>query len=392
MSWDRLKFVQYRPAQDFSLIEEHWRALCRQCDHSYFLSWGWMSTWLKSLPAENDVRLMVGFHEGQPAVAFFVGLSEKRRYGAFHSRVLSLNATGIPYFDQLYVEYNSILTIPPLQADVELLFRALNGMPWDEFYLPGLSRQFMETVHSPRNGGGTFRALVEEQSTASFVDLEQVRAAGMDYLRFLSSNRRSQIRRSIKEYEKEGKIEVVEANTPQEALAFLERLAALHQKEWQRRNRAGAFANEYFFQFHKDLVAGRFSQGEIQLLKIATSKTELGYLYNFIYNGRVYFYQSGFNYLPGNVYRPGLVAHYYAILHNAEAGKFIYDFLAGEADYKTSMATASEDVYWVRIFRSPALFLMGRWVNAIKTRIKSVPWLANRLKKLRNLAFFGGPS
>jgi len=392
MSDDRLKFVQYRPVDDFPLIEEHWQALSRQCGHHYFLSWGWMSTWLKSLPEDNDVRLIVGFHDRLPVMAFFAGLSRKRRYGIFRSRVVSLNTTGIPYFDHLYLEYNSILASPSLQADVELLFRAVNGMPWDEFNLPGLNRQFMGTVNSLLDGGGKFRALMDEQSAASFVDLEQVRASGMDYLRFLSSNRRSQIRRSIKEYEKEGEIEVIEAKNPQEALAFLDRLATLHQKEWQGRDRAGAFANEYFFQFHRDLVLGRFSHGEIQLLKIATSKTELGYLYNFIYNGRVYFYQSGFNYLPGNVYRPGLVAHYYAILHNAGAGKLIYDFLAGDADYKTSMATGSEDVYWVRIFRSPALFLMGKWVNVIKTRIKSVPRIASRLKKLRNFTLTGGQS
>lgn len=378
-----IKFAQYHPVDDHSLVEKHWCALLQECPHHYFLSWGWMSTWLKSLPPQHGIRLIVGFLNDVPALAFFAGLSSKKWGKLFRSRIISLNTTGIPLFDKIYLEYNTVLIRPGLTIDAEGLLRALDGFAWDEFYLPGLSAQFVEQFNDlVNNSEGLFR-VIEQKSAASYIDLEQVREAGMDYLRFLSSNKRNQIRRSIKEYEKDGKIEIQAAKTPYEALEFLEKLAALHQKEWQERGIQGAFSNDYFFQFHRDLVSGRFAHGEIQVLSVSTPNTVLGYLYSFIYNNRVYFYQSGLNYLPGNVYRPGLVSHYYSILYNAEAGKSVYDFMAGEADYKTSMATGTEDVYWVRVFRSRLVFLSWRCYTALKNQVKLVPAVSRVLKKIK---------
>lgn len=384
---NHLNFAQYHPVDDYSLVEKYWCALLQECQHHYFLSWGWISTWLKSLPPQHGVRLIVGFLEDEPALAFFAGLSSKKWGKLFRSRVISLNTTGIPSFDKIYLEYNTVLIRPGLTIDAEGLLHALDGFAWDEFYLPGLSAQFAKRFDDLINDSNRFNLVLEQKSAASYVDLEQVREAGMDYLRFLSSNKRNQIRRSIKEYEKDGKIEIQAAKTPQEALEFLDKLAALHQKEWQERGVQGAFSNEYFSQFHRNLVSARFPHGEIQVLRISTPDTLLGYLYSFIYNNRVYFYQSGFNYLPGNVYRPGLVSHYHAILYNAKIGESAYDFMAGEADYKTSMSTGSEDVYWVRTFRNRTLFIVWSWLNFAKTRAKSLPIISKHLKKLKKNVF-----
>lgn len=383
----QLKFTQYHPADDYFLVEKHWRALLQECQHHYFLSWGWMSTWLKSLPPQHGVRLIVGFLGDEPVLAFFAGLSNKKWGKLFRSRVVSLNATGITWFDKIYLEYNTVLIRPGLTIDAEGLLHALDNFSWDEFYLPGLSAQFAERFVDLLNDSERFNTILEQKSAAWFVDLEQVREAGMDYLQFLSSNKRNQIRRSIKEYEKDGKIEIRAARNTGEALEFLEQLAALHQKEWRERGMQGAFSNEYFFQFHRDLVSERFPHGEIQMLSVSTPSTVLGYLYSFIYNNRVYFYQSGLNYLPGNVYRPGLVSHYHAILYNAEAGKSVYDFMAGDADYKTSLSTSTEDVYWVRIFHHRALFIAWRWLNSVKAQTKSLPMISGPLKKLKKILF-----
>jgi len=382
-----LKFAQYNPVYDLAQIEKYWCALLKECQHHYFLSWGWMSTWLKSLPPQNGVRLTVGFIGDEPALAFFTGQTSKKWVKFFRSRVVSLNTTGIPFFDKLYLEYNAVLIRPGLEIDTERLLHTLDGISWDEFSLPGLSGQFVEQFNDLVNNSDRLFTVVEQKSAASYVDLAQVRDAGMDYMRLISPNKRSQIRRSIKEYEKDGKIKIQEAKTSQEALEFLDKLAALHQKEWQARGIAGAFSNDYFYKFHRDLISGRFPHGEIQILRVSSPNIVLGYLYSFIYNDRVYFYQSGLNYLPGNVYRPGLVSHYYAILYNAEAGKSVYDFMAGDADYKTSMATGSDDIYWVRVFHSRILFLSWTWIAALKSRTNSVPVIAKTLKKVENLFF-----
>lgn len=88
----------------------------------------------------------------------------------------------------------------------------------------------------------------------------------------------------------------------------------------------------------------------------------IGYLYNFVYEGRVLLYQSGFNYQAGtaNAYRPGVVSHYYAIVYNASQNMLKYDFLAGDDAYKRGLSTGSEKMYWLRLVKSPyRLFLMN---------------------------------
>jgi len=120
---------------------------------------------------------------------------------------------------------------------------------------------------------------------------------------------------------------------------MLDNLAELHQKEWIQRSKPGAFANQFFCEFHHKLIEDRFDHGEIQLLKIFNDEGVIGYLYNFIYKGEVLFYQCGFSYKEGNNYRPGIVSHYYSILLNCKLKNSKYNFLVGKSQYKKSLAT-----------------------------------------------------
>lgn len=380
-----LRFAEYNRIDDLQQIEQIWCGLLETCEHEYFLSWGWMSTWLASLPPEVDVRLVVGLLEEQPALAFFLGANRRRKYGILPTRLLALNTTGIRHFDQLYLEYNSMLAIPSLEFDLEALLVQLDGKHWREFMFAGLSSGFAQQAGLLNvDNIGSSAVFVEEEAAAFFVDLQKVRAAKMDYLQLLSSNKRSQIRRSVKEYQKDGEIHIEAAQNAPEALEMLSSLADLHQQEWQKRGKPGAFANSYLYDFHKKLIQARFEAGEIQMLRVATSAAPIGYLYNFIYNRKVLFYQSGLNYLSGNLYRPGLVSHYYAIQYNAQLGMNIYDFMAGEAGYKSSLGTDSAPMYWIRLVRGGLRIVIEKKVLQLKVRLRSDTGLMNNLKRIRD--------
>lgn len=383
---DGVRIVEYDRVREAQEIERIWRDLQEKCKHEYFLSWGWISTWLASLPREVDVRLVVGYLQEQPALAFFLGSGRRRKYGILPTRTLSLNTTGSRYLDLLYIEYNGVLHIPSLQFSMDDLLEVLVGRPWDEFSLAGLSAEFarqtglLDSETAPVSAG----LLLEEESSAYFVDLDRVREAKMDYLGLISSNKRSQIRRSIKEYEKEGEVRIEAAQSTAEALEMLSALADLHQEEWRKRGKPGVFSNAYLLEFHRKLIASRFEAGEIQLLKVSTPEAVIGYLYNFVYNGKVLFYQSGLSYREGNLYRPGLVSHYFAILHNARADMRVYDFMAGEAGYKSSLATDSVPMYWMRLVKGGLRLSAEKAALRLKERLKDAPSLLDNLKRLRD--------
>lgn len=378
-----IKFETYNPFNEFETVERIWLSLLEKQPHSFFLSWGWMSTWINSLPRDLDLRLAAGWQGEKPVIAFFIGESKKRRHGFMHSNCLSLNATANRFFDELTIEYNAILGEAPLALYRAGLYQYLRSLQWDEFILPGISQAFVSELHLLEEDNLPFPRIIDRVSNSHFVELEKIRAAGMDYLKLLSANRRSQIRRSVKEYETGGRIRVRQAADTEEALVMLEALASLHQQTWQKRGRAGSFSNPYFRQFHNDLVRRRFGSGEIQLLQIRNDKMTIGFLYNFVHQGEVLFYQSGFNYSNGNVHRPGLVSHYFAILHNAEQNLKTYDFLAGDAEYKSSMATASRPMYWLRWFKNPRRFNFEK--NLLKTKETVKGWL-------RALKIYDSPS
>lgn len=164
---------------------------------------------------------------------------------------------------------------------------------------------------------------------------------------------------------------------------MFDEMVEFHQREWKRRSRPGAFSNQFFYGFHRNLIVNRFDSGEIQLLKIHNEGMVIGYLYNFLYQGNVLFYQSGFNYTDGNSHRPGLVSHYMAILYNASLGYFNYDFLAGEAQYKESLSTTTSSMYWLRLFRTQPRYQVEAVLHNLKQKIATMPVVMEKLKQIR---------
>lgn len=378
----RIRYQVYDALTQRDSARQLWLALQETCPHSYFTSWGWISTWLTSLPADREIKLLAAFLDDAPVAAFFFGRARGLRYGFLPSRTLALNATGNSHFDQIFIEYNRALVRPDFAPNWTELWDAAGR--WDEFILPGLASDFAQAASLDKDIRGPFNVLTDKAENSHWVDLQKIRAAKMDYLSLLSSNRRSQIRRSLREYEQEGGLAIREAGDLTEALAMYAGLIELHQREWKKRGKPGAFANDYFRQFHERLIRERFESGEIQLLQINAGANPLGFLYCFLYQGNALFYQSGFGYGEGNAQRPGLVSHYLAILHNASKGFNAYDFLAGEAQYKSSLATDSAPMLWARLIRGPVRLQFERTVLAVRDKVKSMPAVLSQLKSLRD--------
>lgn len=338
----KIVFKIYNPFSHFSSVKEIWTSMLKKCPHSYCLSWAWTELWLKSLPTDSKLFLVVGYSNESPVIAFFLGsrTTTRRRFLKFEQ--LALNQTLIPYFDSVYTEYNSILIDPGIEISLESI---LEGIPlkWDVFLMTRCSSMYQPNLISNENLNKKYDVKTE-RSRSYYVDLEKIRRNDYDYLALLSQKRRNKIRRTIKEYEKIGEIRVRIAESVEEALEIFDELIMLHQKRWTERGSRGVFSSEYIIDFNKDLVSKRFEYGEIQLIKISAGDHTLGCLYTIIYNQKVLGGQCGFNYIPGNLYSPGIVCHYYSILHNADIGLNSYDFMDGEAQYKESLSTNYNEI------------------------------------------------
>ncbi len=138
---------------------------------------------------------------------------------------------------------------------------------------------------------------------------------------------------------------------------MLDRMAELHQAVWEARGKAGSFSALFFPRFHYALIEVGIPRGEIALLKVLSGDTTIGFLYNFVWKGRMSAYQSGFAYGGEGQAKPGVTCHCAAIQAASDLGLDIYDFLAGNDRFKRSLANQSQPQYWLELggFWSPRL-------------------------------------
>ncbi len=330
------------PFENIDKTQSIWLDLQGRSEHSFFTSWGWIGTWLSSLPRDLSVKLVVGYIEDMPVSCGVVVERSSIQNWLFYKNRAYLNATGDRELDALMIEYNGFLWDDRV-AETSAMLTCPELKQVEEFHLPGV----FGTNDPPTYFDNSFFVRIDTTEPSHFVDLDDVRSRGEPYLGHLSANRRRQIRRSIRQLEELGTIRITEAASVAEALRMLEGLAEYHQTEWVARGEHGAFSSEFFFDFHRQLINRRFGEGEIQLLEICAGETVIGYLYSFVYKRQVLFYQSGFNYEDARELRPGVVSHYFAIEHNLKKGVGKYNFLAGDAQYKRSFATGHDTLHWI---------------------------------------------
>ena len=256
--------------------------------------------------------------------------------------------------------------------------------PWEEFFMPGLdSRSFPgNCLDQPIN---SYDVIVEKNVPSPYVDLELVRRTDGGYLSLLTPNTRSQVRRSYRQYELMGVVTSEVARDLNRAMNIYDEMLKLHQKTWQARGKSGAFANPYFDHCHRQLIHKRFNQGEIQLFRVSCGQETIACLYNFVLGGKVHFYQSGINYGPDPRLKPGLISHVEAIKYNAEVGHDVYDFLGGDARYKSQLSTKCERLIWARIQKPRVKFYIERGLRSVKRdiqqRVKAKDYSKNRQEK-----------
>lgn len=330
---------------DWTSLGENWRALEAESDCSFFQSW----TWTGCLAEErfSDPILLEAFHGGHRVV---MGLFNRRR-DWLGREILLLGESGSARQDNVFIEWNGVLAArdTPVSVLADCL-RAVCCAPMGG-RAHGTSRRVILNGVGPAALAAAQRTglplRVHRSVNAPFVDLQGLRRSRLNYLSVLSTNMRYQLRRSRRAY---GELVQRRAASLDEALAYLDQLATLHQARWRRRGLAGTFAEPFFTRFHQELIRRGLPRGEIALLRLAASSGIVGLLYNFEWRGAVSAYQCGFNYAgAGRHQKPGLTCHHEAIEDAAARGFGRYDFLAGQDRYKRSLATSHALLHWAEL-------------------------------------------
>lgn len=314
---------------------------------SIFLSPQWIQTWLDIYGMDFSGKLL-SWWQNDICIAGVILLFRPAKLGPFPIRLAILNTAAEIDENAPFIEYNDVLCLPGYEEFIlDSLVAYLARQSWDQLYLAGYTESSLIARLQTRALPGEWH-LIDKKSP--YIDLRSLGDGGLD--RYFSSNTRTQIRRSIKLYEERGALRIDVAQNLDESLKHLDALADLHRAAWARRGQPGGFRSPRFIHFHKALIQRLLPERAVELLRVSAGDHTIGYIYNFLLDGKVYFYQSGFAYEADSKIKPGLVTHYLAAQNYCERGFIEYDFMAGDARYKRSLAKSTRTLYWSWVERS----------------------------------------
>jgi CelD/BcsL family acetyltransferase involved in cellulose biosynthesis len=345
---DAVLDVSVEVLRDVASLEASWKELEARATHAFYLSWLWIGTWLRHLPKGAEPHVLIARESGKIVGLAIVCRRKTWRLGLKARMRWLLNETGDAGFDRLFIEYNGILaertsadaiTVACLEAAMQRLRHS------DELVLSGID----PAIELAARCAACFTDLVTDvkvADTARWVDFTEVRRKGGDYRATLGRNTRQAVSRSMRLYAERGSIEHRTMETTSEALAAFDELISFHRSRWGRK---GAFANPGIRSFHEDLIARGVPIGAIRISRTLVGDRTIGILYNFVHQGHVLNYQSGFLYEQDARLKPGLISHVLSIEDSLLRGERGYDFMAGPAGHKTRLANAESSMKWIVI-------------------------------------------
>ncbi|WP_395344607.1 GNAT family N-acetyltransferase [Ningiella sp. W23] len=359
--------VEIQREFNLDILARQWQTLEQVSTHRFFLSWHWISAWLKTFPISP---ILIRAFKGEQTLGLgFLCEKSFRRNRFFSIKQILLNEAGIGNYDQQWIEYNDFLVHDSFRDDtLSTMLNAIhNELNWNEFAL-GVSDS--ATVMKWQKVLG-LQPYVTWKTRAHHLDLSALRHSQNDYLASLSKNSRSQIRRSINFYKKRGDLRIKHASTVNDALAMFDKIAPLHIERWGEGYQESGFANPHFVNFHKLIIRESFESGNVDVIQVSVNEDAIAYFYNFIYQQRVYFYLSALQYESDNKAKPGLVGHALCIQEYLDNGMQSYDFMGGGEKYKDSLSTCHDQFYRVSFQRPTVALKLESSLRKLKNRIKN---------------------
>jgi CelD/BcsL family acetyltransferase involved in cellulose biosynthesis len=355
-------------AEEWSAIRPVWEQLVENCPAAtFFLTCEWVDAWLETF-AESLAPQILVFRDKTTPVGACLLVRRKHYYGFVPVDRIHLNTAGEDPEDSPWIEFNNLLCLDGREQEVaSALCAHVSALQPDEVLFDGFcSGPALEALRS------TFSCLrhASDVRVNYYVQLDALRARKATYESALGQKTRYRLRQNYKMY---GDIAVEAAASTQEAHLMLDELAALNHKVWEMRGIRTAFESERFLTFHRTLIERAFSTGAIQMLRFTAEGVRIGYMYNFVHRGKVYFYQSGLVYSENKRVRPGFVCIGKAVAYCLEQPELSeFHLMPGGDHYKESMGTNSQPIEWVLAQQTNARIRAVDVLRSIKRKIRPV--------------------
>ena len=309
-------------------LQSDWEQLfCSNDGHSPFQSWGWVNAWLSHLAGPHE--LLIACHRDQTGILDFV-LPMIRRVaaGTGNPNVVLTCSYGPDCSEKI-----GSLRVPGL--DVRSAARAAEAV--SRFLKPGDYAMFAPLDadwQSPDALAKAIEAIGRKTATRPDVvcptmSLPETWDA---FLQELSSNFRSQVRRSAKNFTGDGEC-TSRTLAAADAEAFTRRLIQLNCNRMQAKGDVSSMQDEAFQAFLLEAIPYLAAQGLAWMDVVERDSEILGVALNLAYGKEIYYYSGGFD-EQLNKLRPGTALFANAIQRGIDSGFTSFNFLRGDESYK----------------------------------------------------------
>ncbi|MER2491702.1 GNAT family N-acetyltransferase [Catenovulum sediminis] len=329
-----------------------WLVLERESQGSFFTSVCWLKHFVST--SQTPPYLARIFGAGQLTGLAFVFFRQKK-----FIKQAWINRSGDPREDQVWLEYNQVLTTEDPRTQLAILSDYLCRVHSVDEINIGTSTKAQLMNHQSNVWS---KVLWQAKGYSCTLDASKSNLSGL--LSHFSKNTRSQIKRSIKLLNGMGNVSLRRASQVDEALMAFEEAGKLHKLKWQDKS---GFVNPFFQTFHVQLIKGAFPHN-IDFWILRVGETDCAYVYNFIYRKTAYFYLAGFQTFSDNKIKIGLVSHVLIMLEYARLGFTCYDFMAGDDRYKKSLSDKVDEQFIVSYRVKNGFNLVRYFYSKIKTQ------------------------
>jgi len=327
----------------------------RSNNRSITQTWEWMKTWWDVYGEDRELLLACKYKQGVVVGIAPLSLAKMRTkyFGVLKYKTAWLLGSGKTTGRGVVSDYLDFIVEKGEEEDfVRALLGFLKECPeWEEIILENISCE-SSTPRMLTQHAGEYGLSCEIISRTPSI-LIKLPGSWDEYLQGISSSLRYKISKGRREFEKLGGVYHLVREKEELPVAF-EKLGSLHQYRWTSRGEPGAFSSEQWKDFHRRFMGSVFEKGWIKLSFLEIEGKPVAANYNFAFDRKIHYFQSGLIPHENKHVRLGLILHSFCIEEAINEGFEEYDFLqAGSkgAGYKEIWGNYSRDLFKIRIAR-----------------------------------------
>lgn len=317
--------------KQFAALSTEWDTLLEQsAANTIALTHDWLLTWWEVFGTGRELCVLT-VRDGNALIGVAPLLKRRVSSLGVPMRRLEFLASGEDSTDEICSPYLDFILQNGREADaLKAIFRFLHEeeTAWDEIVLTELLDSSPSlSVITTEAEAAELKCEIVESGEAVYLPLSTDWDTIMEQV---SRKMRHNTKQELKAFEKSGG-EFSIAQSGAEFEAHFAGLVELHQTSWIARGQPGVFASAPFSRFHRKLRERLLPKGQIRVPAVHIEGEIVAALYLFYYNGKVFFYQSGFKVRPP-LHSPGNLVRSLAIQHAIRDGYSEWDFLQAEND------------------------------------------------------------